>query len=105
MTDTAAPVPETEPTPDPEPVAVAQPEPMPAEVEEQEKSGEPAMPAATGPRSVGRMIADALRAAGVRYAFFVPGESFLGLLDGMRDAGIRVVPTRHEGAAAFMADA
>ena len=59
----------------------------------------------TGPRTVGRFIADALRAAGVRYAFTVPGESFLGLLEGLRDAGIRVVATRHEGAAAFMAEA
>jgi acetolactate synthase-1/2/3 large subunit len=62
-------------------------------------------PAAVGPRTVGRLIADALRAAGVRYAFTVPGESFLGLLDGLRDAGIRVVATRHEGGAAFMAEA
>ena len=59
----------------------------------------------TGPRTVGRFIADALRAAGVRYAFTVPGESFLGLLEGLQAAGIRVVATRHEGAAAFMAEA
>ena len=58
-----------------------------------------------GPRTVGRLIADALRGAGVRYAFTVPGESFLGLLDAFGDAGIRVVATRHEGAAAFMAEA
>ncbi|HET9614764.1 MAG TPA: thiamine pyrophosphate-dependent enzyme [Candidatus Limnocylindrales bacterium] len=58
-----------------------------------------------GPRTVGRFIADALRAAGVRYAFTVPGESFLGLLEGLHAAGIRVVATRHEGAAAFMAEA
>ena len=64
---------------------------------------EPAEPA--GPRTVGRLIADALRAAGVRYAFTVPGESFLGLLDALGDAGIRVVATRHEGGAAFMAEA
>jgi acetolactate synthase-1/2/3 large subunit len=57
------------------------------------------------PRTVGRLVADALRAAGVRYAFTVPGESFLGLLDALGDAGIRVVATRHEGAAAFMAEA
>ena len=50
-----------------------------------------------GPRTVGRFVADALRAAGVRYAFTVPGESFLGLLDALGDAGIRVVATRHEG--------
>jgi acetolactate synthase I/II/III large subunit len=58
-----------------------------------------------GPRTVGRFIAEALRAAGVRYAFTVPGESFLGLLDALGDAGIRVVATRHEGGAAFMAEA
>ncbi len=58
-----------------------------------------------GPRTVGRFIADALRSAGVRYAFTVPGESFLGLLDAFEGAGIRVVATRHEGAAAFMAEA
>jgi acetolactate synthase-1/2/3 large subunit len=58
-----------------------------------------------GPRTVGRYIADQLRAAGVRYAFAVPGESFLGLLDALEGAGIRVVATRHEGAAAFMAEA
>ena len=57
------------------------------------------------PRTVGRCIADILRAAGVRYAFTVPGESFLGLLDHLGDVGIRVVATRHEGAAAFMAEA
>ena len=57
------------------------------------------------PRTVGRFIADGLRAAGVRFAFTVPGESFLGLLEGLQAAGIRVVATRHEGAAAFMAEA
>ena len=62
-------------------------------------------PEPAGPRTVGRFIADALRAAGVRYAFTVPGESFLGLLEGFQAAGIRVVATRHEGAAAFMAEA
>ena len=53
----------------------------------------------------GRFIADSLRAAGVRYAFTVPGESFLGLLDAFEGAGIRVIATRHEGGAAFMAEA
>ena len=63
----------------------------------------PAAP--SGPRTVGRLVADALRTAGVRYAFTVPGESFLGLLDALGDAGIRVIATRHEGGAAFMAEA
>jgi acetolactate synthase I/II/III large subunit len=57
------------------------------------------------PVTVGRMIAEALRKAGVRWAFTVPGESFLGLLEGLADAGINVVGTRHEGAASFMAEA
>jgi acetolactate synthase-1/2/3 large subunit len=64
-----------------------------------------AEPTAAGPRTVGALVGEALRAAGVRYAFTVPGESFLGLLDGLGAAGIRVVATRHEGGAAFMAEA
>jgi acetolactate synthase-1/2/3 large subunit len=62
-------------------------------------------PASQARRTVGLVIAEALRAAGVRYAFTVPGESFLGLLEGLTAVGIRVVATRHEGAAAFMAEA
>ena len=64
---------------------------------------EPEAPAQ--PVSVGRMFADTIRRAGVRWAFTVPGESFLGLLEGLEAAGINVVATRHEGAAAFMAEA
>ena len=73
--------------------------------EEPEAEIEPAIEPDAGPRTVGRFIADALRSAGVRYAFTVPGESFLGLLDALEGAGIRVIATRHEGAASFMADA
>src|SRR5215207_847371 len=47
-----------------------------------------------------------LRNFGVRYAFTVPGESFLGLLDALADEPqIKLVATRHEGGAAFMAEA
>lgn len=56
-------------------------------------------------RTVGRLIAQAVAAAGVRWAFTVPGESFLGLLDALPAAGVRVIATRHEGGAAFMAEA
>jgi acetolactate synthase-1/2/3 large subunit len=63
----------------------------------------PAAPAE--PMTVGRMFADAIRRAGVRWAFTVPGESFLGLLEGLEAVGINVVATRHEGAASFMAEA
>ncbi len=86
--------------------AEPEPGPEPADDVEAEPAAEPEpVPVSTGPPTVGRLIADALRSAGVRYAFTVPGESFLGLLDALGDAGIRVVATRHEGAAAFMAEA
>jgi acetolactate synthase-1/2/3 large subunit len=75
----------------------------PIEDEAVPAASEPAEP--QGPRTVGRLVADTLRTAGVRYAFTVPGESFLGLLDALGEAGIRVVATRHEGGAAFMAEA
>ncbi|MFM2105926.1 MAG: hypothetical protein RL338_958 [Chloroflexota bacterium] len=61
--------------------------------------------AAPSPMTVGAYVAAALRTAGVRIAFTVPGESFLGLLDALDAAGIRVVAARHEGGAAFMAEA
>ena len=110
--------PEPDPEPAPEPERDPQPEPEPAgEVGAllQPAVDEPAGPdgpapeaeqdAPAGPLTVGRFIADALRAAGVRYAFTVPGESFLGLLDALEAAGIRVIATRHEGPASFMAEA
>jgi acetolactate synthase-1/2/3 large subunit len=77
----------------------------PLGVAEPVEASEPVEAAEPQPVTVGRMVADALRRAGVRWAFTVPGESFLGLLDGLQGAGINVVATRHEGAAAFMAEA
>jgi acetolactate synthase-1/2/3 large subunit len=54
----------------------------------------------------GVAAARVLRDRGVRFAFGVPGESFLGLLDALYETPeIRLVATRHEGGAAFMADA
>ena len=58
-------------------------------------------------RTGGQVLADALVAHGSDLAFCVPGESYLGLLDGLyehRDA-FRIVNCRHEGAAANAADA
>jgi acetolactate synthase I/II/III large subunit len=86
----------------PEAVLEAAPEDLTA-TDEAEPAPEPQAPAA--PVSVGRMLADTIRRAGVRWAFTVPGESFLGLLEGLQAVGINVVATRHEGAAAFMAEA
>jgi acetolactate synthase-1/2/3 large subunit len=117
------PEPELEHAPDavePEPEATVEPEaaaePEPALEGNAEATAEPGTaepeaavePEAEAPpqaMSVGRMFADAIRRAGVRWAFTVPGESFLGLLEGLEAVGINIVATRHEGAASFMAEA
>lgn len=58
-------------------------------------------PARTG----GQVIVDALAARGIRHVFGVPGESFLGFLDAVRDSPVRFVNCRCEGGAAMMAEA
>jgi acetolactate synthase-1/2/3 large subunit len=56
--------------------------------------------------TVSELIVAQLAAAGVRRAYTVPGESFLPLLDACdRHPDIRLISTRHESGAAFMADA
>ena len=68
------------------------------------------MPAAASPvssRLAGHALVEALIEQGVDTVFGVPGESFLAALDGFhqhRDR-IRFVACRHEGGAAFMAEA
>lgn len=56
-------------------------------------------------RTVSAEVARQMRRAGARYCFTVPGEAILPLLDDLATEGIRVVTTRHEAAAAFMAEA
>jgi acetolactate synthase-1/2/3 large subunit len=56
-------------------------------------------------RSAARILVDQLRIHGVDTAYCVPGESYLAVLDAIRDAPIRLVTARHEAAAANMADA
>jgi len=56
-------------------------------------------------RSGGQILVDALKIHGVDTAFGVPGESYLDVLDALRDSGIRFIVNRQEGGAAFMADA
>jgi acetolactate synthase-1/2/3 large subunit len=99
--------PPTEPTVEPAPQPPSEPEPAIEAAALPAKQPEAAIePSSTrGPRTVARLIADSLHSAGVKFAFTVPGESFLGLLESFADAGIRVVPTRHESGAAFMAEA
>lgn len=66
----------------------------------------PTSPTAT-PRLAGHALVEALIAQGVTDVFGVPGESFLAALDGFHaHAGrIRFITCRHEGGAAFMAEA
>ncbi len=111
-TETAAepepePEPEAEPEPEGEPEPEAEPEPEgePEPEAESEHEPEPAGAVAVEPATVAELVAATLRAAGVRIAFTVAGESFLAILDALAAAGIRVVATRHEGAAAFAAEA
>lgn len=58
-------------------------------------------------RSGGRILADQLRLLGTDTIYCVPGESFLGLLEGLyaHQDQIRVVTCRHEAGASNMADA
>ncbi|MGR3623688.1 thiamine pyrophosphate-binding protein [Pseudophaeobacter sp.] len=60
-----------------------------------------------GLRHGGQILADQLAILGAKKVFCVPGESYLGLLDGLYEhAGqIDVITCRHEGGAANMADA
>ena len=55
-------------------------------------------------RTGGRVIGDALAQAGCTHAFGIPGGEVLALMDGLKDAGLTFVLTRHEGAAGFMAE-
>ncbi len=55
--------------------------------------------------TVGRLIGDRLKAAGVRYVMGHPGGEVVDLIEGFRKAGLEFVLTRHETSAGFMADA
>ena len=56
-------------------------------------------------RTGGRVLVDQLLAQGVERVTCVPGESYLAVLDALHDAQIDVIVCRHEGGAAYMADA
>ncbi len=58
-------------------------------------------------RLAGHLLVEALVAQGIDTAFGVPGESFLAVLDGFHEHRdrIRFIACRHEGGAAFMAEA
>ncbi len=56
-------------------------------------------------RTAAQVLVDQLAINGVQHVFCVPGESFLPVLDALRDSSIQVTVCRHEGGAAMMAEA
>jgi acetolactate synthase-1/2/3 large subunit len=56
-------------------------------------------------RTGGRILVDQLSLHGADLAFGVPGESYIDVLDALRDSPIRYVTCRHEAGAANMAEA
>ncbi|WP_377274939.1 thiamine pyrophosphate-binding protein [Rhizobium sp. R86522] len=55
-------------------------------------------------RTGGALVVEALKANGVERVSCVPGESFLAVLDSLKDSGIETLVCRQEGGAAMMAD-
>ena len=56
-------------------------------------------------RTAAAALVEQLQINGVQHVFCVPGESFLPVLDALRDSAITVTVCRHEGGAAMMAEA
>ncbi len=63
---------------------------------------EPRVTGAPGP-TAGHAVVAQLERLGVERVYCVPGESYLEVLDGLRDSPIRTVVCRQEGGAGFMA--
>jgi acetolactate synthase I/II/III large subunit len=63
--------------------------------------------APTSPKLAGHLLVECLIAQGITHAFGVPGESYLAVLDGFAEHkdNIQFITCRHEGGAAFMAEA
>ena len=57
------------------------------------------------PRTGARVLVDQLVAQGVERLTCVPGESYLAVLDALRDTAVDVIVCRQEGGAAMMAEA
>src|SRR2546423_7298087 len=55
--------------------------------------------------TVGRVVGERLRAAGVSHVFGPPGGEVVDLIEGFRQAGLEFVLAKHETGAAFMAEA
>lgn len=59
----------------------------------------------TATETAGHAIVRALEDHGIPRVYVVPGESYLEVLDGLHDSPIDTVVCRHEGGAAYMAEA
>ena len=53
---------------------------------------------------VAELVINCLENEEVKFVFGIPGEENMELMDAIHDSSIHFVPTRHEGAGAFMAD-
>jgi acetolactate synthase I/II/III large subunit len=58
-----------------------------------------------GPRSAAQVLVDQLIVNRVRHVFCVPGESYLAVLDALRDREVTITVCRNEAGAAMMAEA
>ena len=58
-----------------------------------------------GPRSAAQALVDQLIVNRVRHVFCVPGESYLAVLDALRDLDVTITVCRNEAGAAMMAEA
>lgn len=54
--------------------------------------------------TMAELLVRCLENEGVRFLFTLPGEETLGFMDALADSPIRLITTRHEQGAAFMAD-
>ncbi|MEM7214355.1 MAG: acetolactate synthase large subunit [Pseudomonadota bacterium] len=58
----------------------------------------------TGSLNAAQLLVKCLENEGVEYIFGIPGEENIAVMDALLDSPIRFIVTRHEQAAAFMAD-
>ena len=93
-------------TPEPQPTLTAS-RSQPAVVVDNRQHLRPSTPDHAQPvlKSAGHVIVDSLAAHGVERTYVVPGESFLDVLDGLHGSAIETIVCRHEGGAAYMAEA
>ena len=68
-------------------------------------SRKPERPGNADSRTAAQALVETLERQGVTRVFCVPGESYLAVLDALRDSAIETVVARQEGGAAMMAEA